>query len=47
MEYIEKHAGKIERVRRFELSHDGRTLTETLRTPDQSVPDVFVFERAH
>jgi hypothetical protein len=29
----------------FELSRDGHILTETLRTTDQTTPDVLVFER--
>ena len=45
MEYREKSRGKVERVRRFEISQDGRSLTETLRTPGQKIPDIFVFER--
>jgi hypothetical protein len=45
MEYAEKNQGKVDRARRFELSADGRTLTETLRTAGQTTPDVLVFER--
>lgn len=45
MEYTEKSRGKVERARRFELSRDGRTLTETLRAPGQATPDRLVFER--
>jgi hypothetical protein len=45
MEYTEKSRGKVEHARRFELSRDGRTLTETLRTAGQRTPDLFVFER--
>lgn len=45
MEYTEKKLGKVERSRRFKLSRDGRTLTETLRASDQTIPDIFVFER--
>jgi len=45
MEYTEKNGGKVERAREFELSADGRTLTETLRTVGQTIPDVLVFER--
>ena len=45
MEYTERSRGKIEHVRLFELSRNGRTLTETLRTPGQSAPDRFVFDR--
>ena len=46
MNYTEKNRGKVARVRAFQLSRDGRTLTETLRTPGHSIPDVFVFQRA-
>ena len=45
MAYTEKNGGKIAHLRAFQLSRDGRTLTETLRTPGHSVPDVFVFQR--
>jgi hypothetical protein len=45
LDYTEKSQGKIARARHFELSRDGRTLTETLGTPGQATPDVFVFER--
>jgi hypothetical protein len=45
LEYTESSSGKVARMRRFELSPDGRTLTETLRTAGQTTPDVFVFER--
>jgi hypothetical protein len=45
MGYLEKSLGKVQRVRQFALSRNGRRLTETLRTPGQSTPDVFVFER--
>jgi hypothetical protein len=45
MEYTEKNRGKLERSRRFELSRDGRTLTEILRTPGQKTPEALVFER--
>jgi len=45
MEYTEKNRGKVERKRRFELSRDGRILTETLRTAGQRTLDVLVFER--
>ena len=45
MEYTEKSQGKVEHARRFELSRDGQTLTETLYTAGQATPDVFVFER--
>jgi hypothetical protein len=45
MQYIEKNRSEVQRARQFELSRDGRTLTETLRTPGQATPDVFVFER--
>jgi hypothetical protein len=45
MEYTEKNQGKVERARQFELSRDGRILTETLRTAGQTTPDVLVFER--
>jgi hypothetical protein len=45
IEYSEKTGGKLARMRDFELSADGRTLTETLRTPGHTSPDVFVFDR--
>jgi hypothetical protein len=45
MQYTEKNRGVVQRARQFELSRDGRTLTETLRTPGHATPDVFVFER--
>jgi len=45
LEYTEKSRGKIQRSRRFQLSRDGRTLTETLRSADQVTPNVLVFER--
>jgi hypothetical protein len=45
MEYTEKNRGKVDRARQFELSRDGRTLTETLRTAGQRIADVLVFER--
>jgi hypothetical protein len=44
-DYTESHAGKLDRARQFKLSRDGRTLTETLRTPGTTTPDVLVFER--
>jgi hypothetical protein len=45
LQYTEKNRGEVQRARQFELSRDGRTLTETLHTPGQATPDVFVFER--
>jgi hypothetical protein len=45
MEYAEKNRGKVERTRKFELSPDGRILTETLRTAGRATPEVLVFER--
>jgi hypothetical protein len=45
MEYTEMTGGKIERQRRFEVSSDGRTLTETLHIAGQAIPDVLVFAR--
>jgi hypothetical protein len=45
MEYAERKRGKVQHVRQFALSPDGRSLTATLRTPGQATPDVFVFER--
>lgn len=45
MKYTEKTRGKVAHVRVFALSRDGRTLIETLRTPGQSTPDRFVFDR--
>jgi hypothetical protein len=45
IEYTEKNRGKVERSRKFELSRDGHILRETLRTTDQTTPDVLVFER--
>lgn len=46
MTYTEKNGGKVARVRAFQLSRDEHTLTETLRTPGHSIPDIFVFQRA-
>ena len=43
IEYTERLRGKIERVRQFQLSRDGRTLTETVRIAGQKLPDVLVF----
>ena len=45
MEYTERKRGVVQHVRRFALSSDGRGLTETLRTPGQAAPDIFVFQR--
>lgn len=45
MEYTEKNGGKVESVRQFELSRDGRTFAETRRIAGQTTPDVLVFER--
>lgn len=45
MEYTEMSGGKVEHTRQFQLSRDGKTLTETIRTAGQASPDVFVFER--
>jgi hypothetical protein len=45
VETKEKDSGKVERARRFELSADGRVLTETLRTAAQRTADVLVFKR--
>jgi len=45
MEYTERKHGEVQHVRQFALSPDGRSLTETLRTPGQVTPDIFVFER--
>jgi hypothetical protein len=45
LEYTEKNRGKVQRSRRFQLSRDGRTLTETLRSAGQVTPNVLVFER--
>jgi hypothetical protein len=45
MEYTERKHGEIQRVRQFALSSDGRSLTETLRTPGQATPDIYVFQR--
>lgn len=45
MEYTEKKQGKVSRARRFELSRDGRTLTETVHLAGQATPDVLVLER--
>jgi len=45
MEYREKKRGRVERERELELSGDGRTLTETVRTAGRSIPDILVFER--
>lgn len=45
LEYAEMSGGKVGHARKFELSRDGKTLTETIRTAGQATPDVFVFER--
>jgi hypothetical protein len=45
LQYTERTGGKVARTRQFELSPDGRTLTETLRTAGQTTPEVFVFTR--
>jgi hypothetical protein len=45
LEYTETSGGKVEHARKFQLSRDGRTLTETVQSADRSSPDVFVFER--
>ena len=45
LEFTESTHGKVARARRFEISSDGRTLTETLRTAGQPTPTVFVFAR--
>jgi len=45
LKYAERTMGKIERERQFELSRDGRTLTEAIRTAGRAIPDVLVFER--
>ncbi|HEX5258057.1 MAG TPA: hypothetical protein VFW35_04655 [Sphingomicrobium sp.] len=45
LEYTEKNQGKVSRARRFELSRDGRTLTETVHLAGQATPDRLVFER--
>ncbi|MFL6727892.1 MAG: hypothetical protein ACJ8FS_15460 [Sphingomicrobium sp.] len=45
MQYTEKKRDEVQRARQFELSRDGRTLTETLHTSGHVTPDVFVFER--
>jgi hypothetical protein len=45
MEYTERKHGEIQRVRQFALSSDGGSLTETLRTPGQATPDIYVFQR--
>lgn len=44
LEYTEKTHGKVERARRFVLSRDGRTLTETVNL-GQTNPTMFVFAR--
>lgn len=45
LQYSENNHGKLERVRIFDLSRDGRTLRETIRVTHQPTPNVFVFER--
>lgn len=45
IDYTEKHGGEIERVRQFDLSRDGRTLTEIVRGNGQTSSTRFVFER--
>ena len=45
LEYDERNKGKIERIRQFKLSRDGRTLKETIHVAGQATPTVFVFDR--
>lgn len=45
LEYTEKNSGKVAKARRFELSRNGRRLTETIRIAGQAIPDLLVFER--
>jgi hypothetical protein len=45
LEYTERNGGKITRERQFEISRDGRTLTETIQLAGRATPDVYVFER--
>ena len=45
IEYTDKTGGEIAHIRRFELSPDGRTLTQTVHTAGRATPDVLVFER--
>jgi hypothetical protein len=45
MKTTDRTRGKVDRTRAFELSHDGRTLTMTVRPAGRTAPDVFVFER--
>jgi hypothetical protein len=45
LEYTERNGGRITRERQFEISRDGRTLTETIHVAGRATPDVYVFER--
>jgi hypothetical protein len=45
LDYTEGDHGKVQHTRQFALSPDGRTLTETLRTPGEKTPNVLVFAR--
>ena len=45
LEYTEANRGRIERVRQFQLSRDGRTLTEVVQIAGQNTPNVLVFDR--
>src|SRR6185437_13321690 len=45
LQYAERTMGRLERERQFELSRDGRTLTEAIRTAGRAIPDVLVFVR--
>jgi len=45
LDYTETTGGKLVDTRQFQVSRDGRTLTETLRIPGQTTPTVFVFAR--
>jgi len=45
IEYTEKLGGKAQRVHRFEMSADGKSLREILTAAGQATPDLLVFTR--
>ena len=45
IEYTEKVGGKVQRVHRFEMSGDGKSLREILTTAGQATPNLLVFTR--
>lgn len=45
LELTDKYLGKVVATERFQLSADGRTLTQTVSTPGKRTPNVMVFDR--